>query len=95
MSEPKRDEVEAQLRLILATPAFARSPHLSRFLQFTAERTLDGRADEIKEYLIGSEVLRPRSRLDPRTDTIVRIRRLTACGHYCMRIIPTNPIRPL
>ncbi|QOY89387.1 TolB-like translocation protein [Paludibaculum fermentans] len=72
MSEPKRDEVEAQLRLILATPAFARSPHLCRFLQFTVERALDGRAEEIKEYLIGSEVLGRGAGFDPRTDTIVR-----------------------
>lgn len=67
-----RREVEDQLNLILSTPPFQRSPSLSQFLRFTVDLTLDGHADEIKEYRIGAEVFGRGEGFDPRTDTIVR-----------------------
>jgi hypothetical protein len=65
-------EVLLQLERVLASPPFARSRRLSRFLQFAIELTLQGRADELKEYLIGTEVFDRGSDFDPRIDTIVR-----------------------
>ena len=53
---------------------------MGRFLRFAVERTLDGKADELKEYLIGVEVFDRKGSYDPRVDPIVRVeaRRLRA-----------------
>ena len=53
---------------------------MARFLRFAVDRSLQGTASELKEYLIGVEVFdRPQS-YDPRVDPIVRVeaRRLRA-----------------
>jgi len=42
--------VRAQLSRILTSEHFARSERLSRFLEFTVEQTLAGRAELLKEY---------------------------------------------
>ena len=44
-----------------------------RFLRLAVERTLEGKADELKEYLIGVEVFDRPSSYDPRVDPIVRV----------------------
>ncbi len=46
---------------------------MARFLRFAVERSLAGRADELKEYLIGVEVFDRPSSYDPRVDPIVRV----------------------
>jgi len=46
---------------------------MGRFLRFAVERTLDGKADELKEYLIGVEVFDRKGSYDPRVDPIVRV----------------------
>jgi TolB-like protein len=53
---------------------------MARFLRVAVERTLDGKGDELKEYLIGVEVFDRKSDYDPRVDPIVRVeaRRLRA-----------------
>jgi hypothetical protein len=51
------ERVRAQLDRILASAAFADADRAGRFLRFVVERTLDGRAGEIKESVIGVEVL--------------------------------------
>ncbi|MBN8731485.1 MAG: hypothetical protein J0L64_13155, partial [Acidobacteria bacterium] len=65
-------EVLLQMERILASSPFTRSPRLSRFLRFSVEQTLKGRSDELKEYLIGTEVFERSAAFDPRVDTIVR-----------------------
>jgi eukaryotic-like serine/threonine-protein kinase len=65
-------EVLTQLERILASSPFVRSKRLSRFLRFAVEQTLQGHAEELKEYLIGTEVFERTSTFDPRVDTIVR-----------------------
>ena len=65
--------VRAQVRKILASDHFARARRLSRFLEFTVEETLAGRADGLKEYLIGIEVFGRQASFDPRADGIVRV----------------------
>jgi hypothetical protein len=66
-------EIQAQLKKILASKGFAHSERLSRFLQFTADRAVNGEAGTLKEYLIGVEVFDRDSSYDPRTDPIVRV----------------------
>ncbi len=46
---------------------------MTRFLRFAVERTLEGRGDELKEYLVGVEVFDRKDSYDPRVDPIVRV----------------------
>jgi TolB-like protein len=77
---PAADAVRRQLEHILASPGFANAGRLSRFLRFVVERTLAGEGDQLKEYLIGTEVFDRAADYDPRLDSIVRVeaRRLRA-----------------
>jgi len=72
--------VRRQLEKILAHHLFARSERMGRFLRLATEWTLEGKAEELKEYLIGVEVFDRKSSYDPRVDPIVRVeaRRLRA-----------------
>jgi serine/threonine-protein kinase len=59
---------------------FQQVDRLKRFLQFIVSEQLDGRGDELKEYVVGVQVFGKESSFDPRTDPIVRVqaRRLRA-----------------
>lgn len=46
---------------------------MERFLRLAVERTLEGKPEELKEYLIGVEVFDRPSSYDPRVDPIVRV----------------------
>ncbi len=74
------EDVRAHLERLLASGSFRHAGRLSRFLRFVAERTLDGRGGDLKEYLIGVEVFDRPASFDPRTDSVVRVeaRRLRA-----------------
>jgi serine/threonine-protein kinase len=69
-----------QLERILASPTFQQVDRLKRFLQFIVGEHLDGRGDELKEYVVGVQVFGKEPSFDPRTDPIVRVqaRRLRA-----------------
>jgi tetratricopeptide (TPR) repeat protein len=69
----EKNEVNAALGRILATPAFIRSPRLGRFLQFAVEQRLSERADTPKEIEIGVQVFGRASDYDPRIDPVVRV----------------------
>src|SRR6266851_4822549 len=64
--------VAAELEKVLSSQSFANSSQTSRLLRYVVERTLEGRADEIKENVLGVEVF-GRQSFDPRTDPIVRV----------------------
>jgi Tol biopolymer transport system component len=64
--------VRAQLARILASPEFAKSPRMSRFLRFVVEKTLDGGAERIKEYVIAIEVFEKPASYEPQVDSTVR-----------------------
>src|SRR5271154_944470 len=64
--------VRRQLESILASSAFAKKDRLSRFLRFVVERKLAGRADELKETVIGFEVFERPADYNPKQDAIVR-----------------------
>ena len=66
-----RPEWEAVLR-ILGSPAFARSPRLSAFLRYIAERKLFGLADEISEQMIAVRVFGRPPGYNASEDSIVR-----------------------
>lgn len=67
------ERVRAQLKRILSSTAFADAERGSRFLQFVVESTLEGRSSEIKESVIGVEVLGRTTSFDPKADPIVRV----------------------
>ena len=73
MQAPATDVVEDALERLLASPQFAGSPRARRFLQFIVQAALGGRADGLKEYLVGVEVFDRAASFDPRIDTIVRV----------------------
>jgi len=65
------EAVSAQLARILASPQFAHSERLSRFLKLAVEVAQRGEA--LKEYRIGVDVFDRGKNFDPRTDPIVRV----------------------
>ena len=71
--DPTAEEIRAQLGRVLASDRFAKSRFLSRFLRFTVEHTLAGKAEDLKEYLIAIEVFGRKASFDPRADGIVRV----------------------
>ena len=56
-----------------AAEPFSNAPSLSRLLRHVVEHTLQGNAEELKEYSLGVEVFDRGESFDPRTDTIVRV----------------------
>jgi serine/threonine-protein kinase len=67
----KKEAVAAQLTRILASPQFAHSERLSRFLKLAVEVAQNG--ESLKEYRIGVDVFDRGKDFDPRTDPIVRV----------------------
>lgn len=67
------ESIRTQLRKILSSPTFARSERLARFLSFTVDETLEGRGDNLKEFVVGVEVFDKTEKYDPRMDPIVRV----------------------
>lgn len=70
---PTAEQVRAQLERIISSKPFIQSQRLCRFLRITVERTLDGEADQIKEYMLGRDVFDRDQSYDPRVDSIVRV----------------------
>jgi adenylate cyclase len=75
VSHPSLSEAGArqQLRKILSSPEFQRSPMMRNFLHFIVEKTLAGQAQEIKGYTVATQVLGRKANFDAGKDPIVRI----------------------
>jgi hypothetical protein len=69
----QQDVVRRQVDHILASSAFRSSTSLRRLLEYLAERTLHGEANDLKEYRIGVEGLGKQESYDPRIDPSVRV----------------------
>jgi TolB-like protein len=67
------DDVREQLERILGSEAFAGAGRHSRVLRYLIERTLAGDGDQLKEYVLGTEVFDRPDSYDPRIDSIVRV----------------------
>jgi hypothetical protein len=70
--EVSEEAIREQLSRILESTVFAQSERLSRFLRFTIEMTLAGDGEQLKEYLIGTEVYDRKPPYHPNVDSIVR-----------------------
>jgi serine/threonine-protein kinase len=62
-----------QLERILGSATFRQVDRLKRFLSFIVTEAAEGRADQLKEYVIGVHVFGKESSFDPRADPIVRV----------------------
>src|SRR3972149_11843160 len=71
--EAVRDAVIEELERILASPGFSRNDRLCNFLRFVVQQKIQGKDDQLKETVIGSEVFGRKSDYDPRHDPIVRM----------------------
>src|SRR5215203_3245511 len=70
---PTPEEARETLERVLASKVFRTADSLSRILRFVVECTIEGKADRLKEYTIGAEVLERGVSFDPQTDPIVRV----------------------
>lgn len=71
--EPSLEAIQSEVDRILASEKFSRSKRLRSLLRFTVNQTLQGNADILKEYVIGTEVLNKPDSYDPRSDSLVRV----------------------
>ena len=71
--QPHREEILQALERIGRSAALGRSERLCRFLRFVIGQTLEGKGEQLKEYLIGVEVFDKGETFDPRTDSAVRV----------------------
>ncbi len=80
-------EVKRELEDVLAASPFVNSKRYPAFLRFVVEKTLAGKADELKERTLGVEIFHRAPDYDSNNDTIVRVtagevrRRLTDFYH--------------
>ena len=72
-SAPDRAAVHEQLDRILAHPLFKNSRRYPGLLRHVVERTLEGRGSELKERMLGVEVLGRHPDYDTNQDPVVRI----------------------
>jgi TolB-like protein len=70
---PAPEAVRDQLERVLGSAAFANAGRHSRLLRYVVERTLAGEGDQLKEYVLGTEVFDRQDSYDPRLDSIVRV----------------------
>jgi TolB-like protein len=70
---PAPELIREQLERILSSEAFAGAGRHTRVLRYLVERTLAGEGDQLKEYVLGTEVFDRPDDYDPRIDSIVRV----------------------
>jgi TolB-like protein/Tfp pilus assembly protein PilF len=73
MDAPSRQDVERQLRLVLASAEFEASPKLSELLFYLVTETLAGNSERLKGYTIGVDVFDRQHDFDQGVDAIVRV----------------------
>jgi hypothetical protein len=72
-SPADRDEILAQLELLLVHPLFSQSKRYPVLLRFVVEQALAGNADQVKERSIGMEVFGRLPGYDANADPVVRV----------------------
>jgi malectin (di-glucose binding ER protein) len=67
------DEAKAELGAVLSSGVFAHAPSLAQFLSYVCNKSLEGQANQIKEYNIAVEALGRLADFDQKRDSIVRV----------------------
>ena len=74
------------MQAVVQSKSFRQLDRLQKFLTYIVEETLQGRAEQLKEYPIGVDVFGRDSSFDPRLDPIVRVQarrlRLRLAAYY-------------
>src|SRR3974390_2448552 len=83
---PSNEAVLAALDQILSSQAFQGAQRPCNFLRYVVEQTLADRGEQIKEYLVATDVFGRKESFDPRLDPIVRVEatklRSRLAGYY-------------
>jgi adenylate cyclase len=90
------DQIQEQLRRILASPVFRATEAQRAFLQFVVEKVLAGESEDIKGYTVATRVFGRREDFDQATDPIVSIQAnklRRALEHYYLVAGKQDPIR--
>src|SRR5438105_1246523 len=67
------ERARQEMKKLVGSITFSSADRLKRFLTFVVNETLEGRGDQLKEFLVGVHVFDKDSSFDPRTDPIVRV----------------------
>jgi hypothetical protein len=67
------EAVRKQVELVITDPLFCKSKRSSSLLRFIADRSVNGRSQDLKERIIGIEVFGRSPDYDPGLDAIVRV----------------------
>jgi Tol biopolymer transport system component len=65
--------IAEQLERVLQSDVFRAAGRSSKLMRFLVEETINGRAEHLKDYTLGAEVLGRGDGFDPRTDPIARV----------------------
>lgn len=68
-----RQEEQAELERVLASPTFTKSPNLARLLRYICKKYWEGMASEVKEYHLAVEALGRAPDFDPSASSVVRV----------------------
>lgn len=71
---PNTQQIRTHLLYVLSSPTFASSKRCREFLQYVVGLSIAGRADEIKERVIATEVFGRGGDYEPGEDSVVRVR---------------------
>jgi len=92
---PDEQAVRDQLQRILASARFASAPGASRLLRFLVEETLAGRAQQLKEYTLATQVFERDASFDSKADPAVRVeasRLRHRLEHYYLTLGRADPV---
>src|SRR5215831_9689365 len=67
------ESVRGMLDRILSSDSFAQAEALRHLLRYLIENTIQGRNNQLKEYVLGVDVFGRGPAFDPRIDAIVRV----------------------
>ena len=70
---PSNEKVALQHERVLGSPDFRASPQQRAFLKFVVDKTLVGKASEINDYTIATQIFGRGPDFDQRTDPVVNI----------------------
>ena len=73
VTAPSIEERKAEVRRVLLSPQFRRTPKLQRFLELICDYYFQNRAHEINEFLIATEAFEKGPAFDPSQDSLVRV----------------------
>lgn len=91
-----QEAINMQLNKMMSDPVFEHSDILKRFLQFVVEESMNGRANQIKEYTVAIKILNKPVCFNPQENGVVRIhagRLRRALNHYYDSTGFNDPIR--